>query len=360
MKKFVMFGVVSMLGLSMAVVAADKKAPAQPAKTAEQIAQEQAQAKMMELITKIQAAQSAPAEQLTLIEELLKMPGLDKKTSQWARYNAIRASQQTNNFARLETHALEFLKDMPVEPQTKSLLAEGYANAQNAEKAEKYADEALADIAGMQKPADMSQADWDKGIGEVKNAALFTKGRVQLMKASKLDAKDKAAREPLFKKALDCFAEVLKANPRDEYSNLMTATANFFLGKYDECVAAYARTLAINNGNTTARKDLTNLIEVQERQKAERENKETEQLWAAFNDSMLKATNELREAGKMPQSKKKATKVQDIQNRMKAIEAARPPMQVKNSDQIQAAAKAATDARIQDALAKAKKELGIQ
>lgn len=268
MKKFLVLTLVFIFALTLCILGGDKKKEeaaqaqpqAQPAKSPEQIAAEQKQAQEIDLINKIQQAQTNPEEQAKLEEEYV-LKFADSNNLAFVEYMATLTYQRLNNFDKIEQHGQAAMKLIPNNPVIPSILAYAYAENNKVDQAEELGTKALDMFNALQKPANASQEEWDSQINAIKSTIYSTLGYVHLQRASKLDKKDKA-REDELAKTVDMFGKAIQLDKMDDISHYRLGIAYALQNNVDESIASYAKAVVINRGVADrAKSDLEKIME---------------------------------------------------------------------------------------------------
>jgi len=221
-----------------------KPAAQQTEMTPEQKAAQERMQLENSMLMQMQQNQTNPEAFAKLAEEFVqKFP--DSQNMAFVRFSATMAYQVLNNFDKMVEHGLAALELVPNNPVIPATLANAYAENKKIVEAEKMANDALAKIAALQKPAQVGQAQWDAQINQLKCAVHATLGYVHLQKAKNIDKKEKQQRDAEIEKSINEFDIALAANPKDDISLYRRGLAYFLQNKVEESLQSYAKAVVL-------------------------------------------------------------------------------------------------------------------
>jgi tetratricopeptide (TPR) repeat protein len=214
-----------------------------------------------QLLMQMQQNQRNPQKFVELAEQFVQdFP--DSPNMAFVRFNATMAYQALNNMEKMVEHGEEAMKLVPGNPVIPATLANAYAENHDTEKAQKLAEDSIAMIQELQKPAQVDQAQWDQQLNQLKCAVHATLGYVHLQKASAIDKEqDEAKRNEELDKSIEEFEIALAANDRDSISHYRLGLSYALKDEIDKSLKAYAKAVVLGGaGSTEAKTDMEQIL----------------------------------------------------------------------------------------------------
>ncbi|MFQ5738516.1 MAG: tetratricopeptide repeat protein [Acidobacteriota bacterium] len=136
-------------------------------------------------------------------------------------------------------HAEEALRELDNLPGITAMLAFFYAERGEDQKAMSRAQQTLDVLGRMEKPIQVTAAQWTKHRYEVSDQAHYALGRALLNQSRG------PGREANLAKAVDHLEQALRQSPTDSYACFRLGEAYTRQREYEKAIEAYARTVAL-------------------------------------------------------------------------------------------------------------------
>lgn len=182
-----------------------------------------------------------PTRKVQLAEEFLHLFP-ESETAPLAHYTVALAAYQENDYPRFVTHAEKVLAARPATLGILVPLALAHAERGAPDRALEYAGRGLTLMRSLQKPAQVSEQEWQRTLHQLESDLRYAQGRANLDKYFALPEPQRAA---WLEQAVDHLEAALELNPWHDYASFRLGLACELQGRIPQALRFYARTVAI-------------------------------------------------------------------------------------------------------------------
>ena len=152
--------------------------------------------------------------------------------------------QQVNDYEKFMLHAEKSLEEVPENPVLLTLLAAAYAQRNQADKATARAQQALQLLQRMEKPGNMSEAEWVMNREQLEADSHYALGVASLARHSQTPAANISEDQNL-KTAIEELQKAIELDPAHERGYFQLGFAFARQNNGEKSIQAYARAAAI-------------------------------------------------------------------------------------------------------------------